>query len=714
MRIKTVSLRGFKGLEREYEIGEATLLTGPNGSGKSACLEAIRYAIAGVVPAGKALDLVAEYFPARGGSVEVVGERGERLRRGIARDLEKAKVSEVLECEDAPAWSASPQVLDLREFTTLSAQKRREFILKLCGGGEAGLKVVMDTFAREYAKEVGGPGATPAILFEPGIGDLPEDLQPLASAWLSEVASLTGSFTEGGTTSELCLKLLESARVYKNLNRRAALDARAAIRELEAEAQGARAAAAELKGAKERVEDLTENLQAARTAAARSDEARRRVDAAREKSKKAEIAHAQALEDLRVTPAPGSAPTPPERDHGREAALREVSIAQQGLREVDMRRAEVNLRASDHARFLNEVRVTEGRIKRMKASNVGRVVGLIEEIPDAADPSMPALRAAVDAVALEWRADLQRLEEERKESEAKAQKPPAAVKALADMATEFAAASLRAEAAGDALEAFDEKLGLDDFQARDAAWRKVDRALRLAQEAAERARAAYRGAASAEGEADDRLAELPEPAASPDAIEADLYKAREILERAEKAAGALRAYENAIKLAESSEVLEEAWKRAEKALRRVQEALVGQATAPLVGDANRVLERAGRPERIYLELENDRGRPIFELGWIADGVRVSLDALSSGQAVLVSAALSIAIALRAKGLRLLLIEADPLDAENLAGLFPALRPWAEKLDALLVATAQAVPAKALKGWTVIRVPAGKEVAADAA
>jgi hypothetical protein len=127
----------------------------------------------------------------------------------------------------------------------------------------------------------------------------------------------------------------------------------------------------------------------------------------------------------------------------------------------------------------------------------------------------------------------------------------------------------------------------------------------------------------------------------------------------------------------------------------------------LLSVVNNLFQKAGRHERVYLELENDRGKPIFELGWTKDGKRVSLRALSAGETVLLTAALSVAIALKSPGRKLLLVEADPLDPENLRGLFPALLPWAEKLDALIVATAS--PVEDPEGWTVMRL--GQEVTA---
>ena len=43
MRIETIMLRGFKGIDRTIEVERLNLLVGPNGSGKSAIMEAVQW-----------------------------------------------------------------------------------------------------------------------------------------------------------------------------------------------------------------------------------------------------------------------------------------------------------------------------------------------------------------------------------------------------------------------------------------------------------------------------------------------------------------------------------------------------------------------------------------------------------------------------------------------------------------------------------------------
>jgi hypothetical protein len=112
---------------------------------------------------------------------------------------------------------------------------------------------------------------------------------------------------------------------------------------------------------------------------------------------------------------------------------------------------------------------------------------------------------------------------------------------------------------------------------------------------------------------------------------------------------------------------------------------------PLVDDVAALLAAAGRSERVYLELENERGKPVFDLGWVSGDSRRSLSALSGGEAVLFCAALAVTIAKRSTGRKVLLIEADPLDEDNLGFLLWALSAMDVELDACLIATSTKFP-----------------------
>jgi len=144
VKLLAIKLNQFKGHNGELPPGEIMLLLGPNGSGKSAYLQALRWAVTGVSPAGSRLDDAAKFFGPTGGSVTVAAE-GLTFTRRIKVDKVQGKVSETVSIEGRPGISKSEAVgivgatlgnflpmWDVDAFLSLSPDKRREFLLDLC------------------------------------------------------------------------------------------------------------------------------------------------------------------------------------------------------------------------------------------------------------------------------------------------------------------------------------------------------------------------------------------------------------------------------------------------------------------------------------------------------------------------------------------------------------------------------------------------------
>ena len=108
---------------------------------------------------------------------------------------------------------------------------------------------------------------------------------------------------------------------------------------------------------------------------------------------------------------------------------------------------------------------------------------------------------------------------------------------------------------------------------------------------------------------------------------------------------------------------------------------------PLLDRMNRFLEAAFPGHVAFCELVNDRGRPIFQLGWIFDGARRYLPALSGGESGLFCAALGYALVVLADPpLKLLLIEASELDIGMFGRLCNGIEAVESELDSVMVAT----------------------------
>jgi hypothetical protein len=729
-RITKIVLSGYKGLTRTYQLGDATLLTGVNGTGKSACIEGVVYALSGRVPLGKSLDAVAQYFPARGGWVEIHDEAGRWIKRGISRDHERKKVSETLEVSGTPEgrdpdlapWYCSETVLNLAEFLGLSSEKRREFALKLCGASAADTTTLIGELADEYAREIAGEVATAAVMEET---ELTGDPATLWEAWngrrgLREVVS--SHMIAGKSITETCLKLGDVAKQERLSAGRAAKDAQSAIRELEAEAKGARAAADEIATRKAEVEALRHDLGKAREKAAAAVEAQRAFGLAAKALEKASGDLYKAKNVVDGLPPLGERPVPPEGDPRREEAFRRAGEAQVELTEIGKRLASFGEDVRALTRAEEEQRIAGDELETHRASKLGRVVGLVGEIPDEADPGMPELRAAVDDLSAEWQARTKKLEA-GVEATAKAWETADSKRDdweadEREILTAETTAREKVWAQSAVLSELEKAQSGSTIAHRNAsaAWETAQRTRQDAEMAVTRLDVAWQKASVSEASAKARLGDVATlPTAAAD-IEVKLDMAQAALETAEKAAGAVAAYKTAISHAERNKVLEAAWKACEAALKTVREKLVGAATEPLVSVLNEVLAAAGRPERAYLELENERGRPIFELGWVRNSERIALPALSTGESAVFCAALSLAITMRSDGRKVLLCDATTVTEDNRGPFLATLAPWAERLDALVVEVAAMTPPEVSDAWTVIELQAasGKEVSASAA
>ena len=179
--------------------------------------------------------------------------------------------------------------------------------------------------------------------------------------------------------------------------------------------------------------------------------------------------------------------------------------------------------------------------------------------------------------------------------------------------------------------------------------------------------------------------ELEASSDNPHEAEARLKAATFALDEAQKAVGVVAAYERAIESARAATVEELAWKLAEAAIKAVRERFVGETSGSLIDDLKSFWAASGRPETAYLLLENDRGRPIFELGLIRGEERIALGALSEANTKHQILGLAYTITKRTKELRILLIEADPLLQNNFSDLMKWLAAVDGNFDGIIIA-----------------------------
>lgn len=721
MKIDKVAIDGFKGRRSVHQLARANLICGPNGSGKSAIIQSIRYALTGKVPSGLSLDQVARFFPPRGGSVEVYDAEGHWIQRGILKDAEKAKVSESLltsdtkegEEPDLTRWRAEGAVLDLSEFLGLSANLRREYLLKLIGESAATNDQLLEILKNEFARELGGPASPPAILDAPERYRLDEGITAICHAWSRPrgIKEVVASYIiAGASLTATSLKLGEVSKESRLVAAKSAKDARSALRELEVEAKGAAAAKLEVDTIKLLIPPTEEAYAKARALHAQQGEAERAkvaADAALAAAVKTELSATLALSEIEP---PGPEPVAPDVSGRREPLMRSIHSAEKDLSERRSRENSNNQQFAREAALLRELDAAQTRLHHHTGSPMGKLVAHIgEELQDAgplAGAWLQTLRGIVRELSASYEA----------EGEAIAARILAAEEDLAsnhnERPTQDGVAELQASI-GDVttriaglnreLEAHALTNDVAKHEAAKKRWNNIRTARTNAESRKASAASSLKTAQENADRAWKRCQELGAPSETPcNDAQRSLESLATRLSEAQKRAGALDAYEQARTRAENQKVLEAAWKLFEIALKRVREKLVGGAAAPLMATVGIVLEEAHRTETPYLELENERGKPIFELGWIRGGERIALESLSDGESAVFCTALGLALALIAPGVKALFLEADTLDPHNLRSVLDSITPFADSLDCCVVATSRVLNGDApAPGWTVI-------------
>lgn len=692
--LKTIYLKGFKDQSRTMHLGRLNLLVGRNGLGKSAFIEGLVYALSGRVPGGKSKDEVAKCFSPRGGKVQVIDEEGRWIMRGITVDHKATRVSEVLETEpkEAPTstsiWDCNQALMDFRHFVDLSSAKRRDFMLDLVGaaGGKLTLEKGRETLLAGFAKELGGKGADESCILDPR--KLPEDLRPVAAQW-KPIWDYIESFDWPGTdASEALTSIVDTAKTKKNEARAASKEAKASLSELTVETRGAEIAAGEYDAANKAKEDLERRKTEASSRVEHIDSIKARVDRGR-------------IEAGRLEKARGTLQT--QRDESVKVAepegeLVSVEAEEEVLRSKIDEGARLAREFNDHTErvFTRDHQVEQIEIyKRAIAAHQNQPMGHMLDAVAAFEIFVPEeggaqvhfddLKTACEEVAAAWKVILDGqiarygAEQEKLDGMNRVLAQDSAVPTEADLAR------LRGEV--DILKSNVARLRAenDDWSARVGA-AHADQKKRASMDE-DLARHDERIKATVEALTTD-LAALVAAGEAPDvvAITAERDAAAEVLERLNRLKGSLDAFDGAKERAEASTAKDAAWTAFERAAVDARETYVAALSEPIKADVGVLLSASGLDERPYLELENARGRPVFDLGWEVGDSRRSLNALSHGEATIFGAAVAVAIARRARGRKLLLVEADRIDIETLEDLLKGLLAIEDAFDAVMVST----------------------------
>jgi len=715
MKIESVTLNGFKTLFRTYNVGSPTILNGPNGCGKSACIEGIIYALTGNVGAGKRLDDVAQYFPADGGTVCVKDDTGNWIRRGIKINPSSGSQSQILQTSGVDSkgkfvldcWETTSGVLDINEFLTLSAGKKREYVLHLCGVDDSDFDVIK-AVATRFAKEVAGSAANASTIEDPS--ELSPGEIEVISEWsgVLGIGDVLGSYINNDRSlTEVFLELSAQAKNGKLNARRIAFNSKATVKNLDVEAKNADAAADAIELCQAKADSLQSELDMAKTDKANHKSASGNVDFYSKRLKGFKENLKEKEEILDKTSRPGKKPVRGESDTVRLATkkIREITHLQ---KEIEGQNTIINNSVNKKKEAANgkkAINVLKDDLKTHQNSGIGKLVGLGKECEEENCKTAKHMKIAIGRVSEAWTKKNEALRKESNRLKLKIVVLNTAVEGSEKSATEAVGVKKEMLRKIESVAVVAEKLQkqakkedakyqklLDDYNERAVDYDTASDRCNIANGVVDQGKEDLKSAKKT-------LNDLQDP--DLDLLTQQLLDAKQFLLDAITSAGVVKAYNEAKELARMATVTETAWKMTEKAIDFVRESHIDSATQKLIDDMNKVLEKTGRKERAYLTLENKRGKPIFELGWKGGTPKTprSVNAISKGEGTLFCAALSIAITLRASGLKLLLIEADTLDTDNLGLLVKALKDWEEELDTIIVATSTHLPSTVV-GWNM--------------
>lgn len=700
--LKKILLEGFKDQSRTLVLGRLNLFVGRNGLGKSAFIEGLVYALSGRVPGGKSKDEVAKCFTPRGGLVRVTDEEGRWIERGIKVDHANTRVSEVMktEPEEAPTavsiWDCNKALLDFRHFVDLSSAKRRDFMLDLVGaaGGKLTREKGRETLLAGFAKQLGGDGADQSCILDPE--KLREDLRPVAAQW-KPIWDYIESFNWPGTDgSEALTFIVDNAKAKKNEARASSKQTKSSLSELTVETRGAAIAAGEYERAKGKKEASDRLLSKAKAIVGYANTVKSRIESA--KVWVARLgAHRSQQESLLAERPDVAAP------YGEEP--KSVELQEDMVKAKIEEGARLSREVSDHDERIATRENQSGQLgiyRRSFAAHQNQPMGHMMDALAAFEQIMPVvavedqfppphdqvdafedLKAACVEVASAWK---ESLDGQRIRIDAETEKLAGMDRLIAEANPPTVAVD-RVRSEVDII-----KSNIARIRGENEKWYTSLRAAhneekdrRAIREEITRLDERVKGAVATVANEQARLAEygeLPDVGAATETRDAAATE----LERLERLRGSLDTYDRAKERAKASTAKDAAWTAFERAAVDARETYVAALAEPIRADVGVLLGKAGRDERPYLELENVRGRPVFDLGWEVGDSRRSLNALSHGEAALFGAAVAVAIARRARGRKLLLVEADRMDIETLEALLEGLVAIEDSFDAVMVST----------------------------
>ena len=764
-----VHIHGFKGLDEVQEFDRRTLLVGPNGCGKSARMQALQWAMYGRVGDRKTLESLVALSPDGMGMSVAVDTGRISWKRSIEKDGNKGSLSQSLtiagaeslklaeaEAELAKHLGDFTAHLNLNEFTSLSPDGRRKFIMSLCaqaGGGST--DGMMSRLEIALLNEVLGKGAvqtTCHAVFGKSADDLDDGERQVAidKLWAATDGmrqvfdGMRQAFDDGlsaGDPVGTIAAWTDTAKDLRSAHRAARDTAHAASQKL-AQARSGLVATSEhvaelreqAKQVRGRLSEIATTIGEIRARHAAKEGVIRSVDRARQQlasteERLASVARAERRDWRREMEEIDQKIREIETGDASDAAIkesREITARLQKAR-LDARAMGDEIASALASIHANEIEI--GGIRRAIAKLVTApwvvAAELVEKIRPhvhGGDGDFDELATLVGAQAKADRDELDRCEFDLAVIEGEQQAASERHASLSAAMAEHESLIRQLEGRQAELQEIVNKARSLDEQVRILATqrtrieRESDRAkadLESAQEAVARARTVF---AEAEallatlgdvGDSGELVIEQTKYQTQLDEIEAKI----EAKERFESLSSELAA---CIAKGKAESAAYDMVGMVQDAIKAVREVIMDDMVRPLLDTVDEFLRLAGVERSAYCTLANGRGKAIFDLGWVVDvdGLerRISLDTMSGGESALFGAALAYAMLKAAnQPSKVLCIEADSIDTNTIDKLLVGFG-GVNDLDHVIVATCHKVPLIA-DGWNLVELDCGAGVMA---
>jgi len=734
--IAKLTFSGLKGQRREHDLAPLTLVKGPNGSGKTATLQAIMTGFLGYEPRlGKRPEATMALAEDGRMSVQILTDKGFGVTRLFAFDPATQAVSQEIrlrgraemlqkeaEAEIAATLGNFPVMFDLAEFTSMSPERRRDFVFHLSPldgrrwnapsllegvAFRALVERLGEAVAAEALKIKGGGTAsafenmTPARRRKAG-ETLTARLEPPYRAVFDEVLQQAAPHCSDDVQSSLAGMLAALKSRARSARARMA-ECVSAVRALTEERARHADSAAGVEDARAAVAEAEARLSALAKAAGAVEEKRNErtrraaeiADAIKEKRERIAAIENEPLPDIAALKkaqeecARAIRGIPDAREFTRELSAIDATFTSIGAR----RDAAVKARAE-----------IEGKLDGLRAA-VRALRADVAQFGEGRCPvcGAPAESAHIAALIEGKNEEAARLAEQAAEKERALEAESRMLDYFERQIKTFASRrSVLSSRIGEAVEtARAKEREMADIERRFAlACRdRVHRAEAVAALEAETA-ALERSLARSSGGGD-----FPPEDADAAECRADVERMRAALAEKEKSRSLVDAISGRIDLARRGAVEGDVVKDLAAAVRSLRDALVAEILGPLRETVDEILPEMNLAYRSYFALTDMRGHDGFEFGRLKGARRIPFASLSGGETVLFSAALVTALILRADPPeKVLLIEMGELDDANARALLAGLAKISHYLDNIVVASCHDVEAP--EGWLTISLGAG--------